>query len=100
MERKEEGNEHRFHDIRRAFFHALALRLVFVKLPDEYYEPGMCGKLNKAMYGTRDAAQNWETAYAEFMESIGFRRGRTSSCVFWHEQRELRVVIHGTTLQF
>ena len=47
------------------------------------------------MYGTRDAAQNWETAYAEFMESIGFRRGRTSSCVFWHEQRELRVVIHG-----
>ena len=84
-----------FIDIRRALFSALALRLVFVQLPEEDYEEGMCGSLNKAMYGTRDAAQNWESAYAEFMESVGFARGVSSSCVFWHKERELRVVIHG-----
>ena len=61
----------------------MALRLVFVQIPEEDYEEGMCGRLNKAMYGTRDAAQNWEAAYAEFMESIGFTRGVSSSCVFW-----------------
>ena len=84
-----------FSDIRRAFFHALALRSVYIRLPEEDSEEGMCGRLNKAMYGTRDAAQNWEAAYAEFMETLGFRRGKSSSCVFWHEQRELRVVVHG-----
>ena len=47
------------------------------------------------MYGTRDAAQNWEIAYAEFMEEIGFTRGVVSPCVFWHPERELRVVAHG-----
>ena len=50
---------------------------------------------SKAMYGARDAAQNWESAYAEFIESIGFTRGKASSCVFWHKDRELRVVVHG-----
>ena len=49
-----------FIDIRRACFHSNACRQVFVQLPQEDYEEGMCGELVKAMYGTRDAAQNWE----------------------------------------
>ena len=78
---KEGGMKLDFIDIRRAFFQALAKRNVYVELPEEDSQPGMCGKLNKAMYGTRDAAQNWEYAYAEFMESIGFIRGLASSCM-------------------
>ena len=27
-------------------------------------DEGMCGKLNLSMYGTRDAASNWEAAYS------------------------------------
>ena len=38
---KKKGMKTDFIDIRRAFFHALALRMVFVKLPEEDYEPGM-----------------------------------------------------------
>ena len=49
-----------FIDVRRAYCHAKARRLVYVKLTKEDYEDGMCGKLVKAMYGTRDAAQKWE----------------------------------------
>ena len=45
-------------DVRRAYFHARARRDVFVELPEEDAEPGMCGKLLKSLYGTRDAAQN------------------------------------------
>ena len=48
-----------FIDIRRAFFHADARRTVFVELPREDAEPGMCGQLLKSMYGTPDAAQTW-----------------------------------------
>ena len=51
-----------------------ARRQVFVQLPQEEYEEGMCGELVKAMYGTRDAAQNWEHEYCDFMHSMGFRR--------------------------
>ena len=31
----------------------------------------------------------------EFLESVGFRSGISSPCIFWHESRDLRVVVHG-----
>ena len=66
-----------------------------MELPPEDAEPGMCGKLLQSLYGTRDAAQNWERAYGEFMEEIGFHRGKASPCIFRHADRDLRVVVHG-----
>ena len=47
------------------------------------------------MYGTRDAAQNWGYAYTQFMKEVGFIKGPSSPCVFWHPDRELRCVVHG-----
>ena len=47
------------------------------------------------MYGTRDASQNWENAYAAFMREIGFKQGKSTPCVFYHEYRGVRAVAHG-----
>ena len=45
-----------FIDVRRAYFHADAVRDVYVELPEEEGEgKEVCGKLMKSMYGTRDA---------------------------------------------
>ena len=55
----------------------------------------MCGRLNKSLYDTRDAAQNWEHAHMEFLESVGFKRGVVSPCIFYNKAREIRVVVHG-----
>ena len=92
---KHSGMKLDFIDVRRAYFHALARREVFVKLPPEDDQPGMCGKLVKALYGTRDAAQNWEYAYIAFLEKVGFNRGKSPPCIFWHKQRNVRIVVHG-----
>ena len=73
-----------FIDVRRAYFYADSKRTVYVDLPPEDQEEGMCGKLVKSMYGTRDAAQNWELEYSTFMKDLGFSRGRASPCVFHH----------------
>jgi hypothetical protein len=84
-----------FIDISRAFFHADARREVFVDLPPEDSEEGMCGMLKKSLYGTRDAPQNWEFEYCSFMKELGFSSGKASPCVFYHEPRNLRCVVHG-----
>ena len=52
-----------FIDVRRAYFYAASGREVYVELPEEDYEEGMCGKLVGSMYGTRDAARNWGREY-------------------------------------
>ncbi len=52
------------------------------------------------MYGTRDAAQNWEEEYTSFLVGIGCRKGRASPCVFFHKERNIRVVVHGDDFTF
>jgi hypothetical protein len=53
-----------FIDVRRAYYHADAVREVYVALPPGDEEEGMCGLLVKSLQGIRDAAQNWEAAYS------------------------------------
>ena len=66
--KRDQGMKIDFIGIRRAHFHSNARRHVYVQLPEEDREEGMCGKLNRAMYGTRDAAQNWEYEYCDSIE--------------------------------
>ena len=87
------GHKLDFIDVRRAYFHEPARRLVYVRLQDEDNYPGMCGRL-KALYGTRDAAKIWEHAYIEFLESIGFARGVATPCMFYKISRDIRVLVH------
>ena len=84
-----------FIDVRRAYFHAKARRDVYIELPEEDAEPGMCGKLFKSLYGTRDAAENWEEEYIGFMKGVGFESGVASPCLFYHQDRGIRAVVHG-----
>ena len=89
-----------FIDVRRAYFYAPARRPVYVTLPDEDAEEGMCGKLNRSMYGTRDAASNWEDKYSSHLISMGFTRGKSSPCTFFHPQKGVRCVVHGDDFTF
>ena len=53
----------RFLDSSRANPHCPSHRKVYTRLPQEDPSSGdraMCGRLNMALYGTRDAGQNFE----------------------------------------
>ena len=90
-----------FVDVSRAYFNAEARRPIFIKIPSEDFvagqDEGKLGRLRKCLYGTRDAAQNWEEAYSRFLVSVGFRRGKASPCHFSFagEQREIMITVHG-----
>jgi hypothetical protein len=89
-----------FVDARRAYFNADATRLTYVDLPPEDAEPGMCGRLNKCMYGTRDAAKRWERTYTDDLVNLGFKQGRASPCCFVHQTRQVKCVVHGDDFTF
>ena len=64
-------------------------------LPPEDDTPGYCGLLVKAMYGTRDAAANWEQEYTDCLRCLGFVSGISTPCAFYNKERDVRVVVHG-----
>jgi hypothetical protein len=83
-------------DVRRAYFHAEALRDVYVELDRRDKSEGeenMIGKLNYAMYGTRDAASSWEACYTKCLIGGGFTQGRSNPCVFM--KGEVLLDVHG-----
>ena len=85
-------------DIKRAYFYAPATRPVFIEIPKEDRRPGDEGKiarLNLSLYGTRDAAQNWTAEYTKFLQSLGFRVGKASTCNFTHTGRSINLTVHG-----
>ena len=85
-----------FVDIRRAHWTARIFRRVYVRLPVEAGNPeGTCGRLNKAMYGCRDAAACWELEITDFFTTNGFAPGIGSPVLFVNATRDLKVSIHG-----
>ncbi len=50
----------------------MARREVYADLPVVDMEKGVSGVLNRAMYGNKDAAENWE---AEMLTMAGFKQG-------------------------
>ncbi len=84
-------------DIRRAYFYAPALREVYIELPeeDERKAKGYIGVLRKSLYGTRDAARNWQVTYSDHLKKIGFSQCSFSPCVFYHSVRKLYCMVHG-----
>ena len=62
-------------DVARAYFHAKCTRDPYVELPeedDEYGQGDQIGKLNLCLYGTRDAAFNWQETLSDHLVQNGF----------------------------
>ena len=53
------------------------------------------GHLRMSLYGTRDAAMNWQEEVAKEMVRIGLTRGTYNPCLYFHSQRNLRSLLHG-----
>ena len=70
---------------------------MYVELPPE--DPGCAqdkiGRLHLSLYGTRDAAANWQKCVADHLREIGFKQGKANSCVFYHVKRQIQVLVHG-----
>ena len=53
------------------------------------------GLLKMSLYGTRDAANNWQEEIAKFMLGDGFTRGKYNPCLYWHPKRRVKSLVHG-----
>ena len=87
-------------DVSRALFEAPAVRQVCVELPSEDVTSSdraadNVGHLQRSLYGTRDAATNWQEEVAREMKKRGFKRGRYNPCLYWRPEDDLLMMVHG-----
>jgi hypothetical protein len=95
----EEGpNKIMVNDISRAYFYAPSTSPTFVEICEEDWQEGdegYCGELLVSMYGTRSAARNWQKCYSDLLIGAGFVRAKTNHCLFYHQARNIRTMVHG-----
>ena len=53
------------------------------------------GRLNVCLYGTRDAAREWQNTLSRQLEGIGFKRGKGHPAIFHHPSRDIKTLVHG-----
>ena len=87
-------------DVARAFFEGPATRNVCVEIPKEDKTEAdvrhdNVGHLRMSLYGTRDAAMNWQEEIAKLLVGDGFRRGVYNPCLYWHPIRKVKALVHG-----
>ena len=84
-------------DVSRAYFYAEATRCMYIELPkeDPHCDPSMLGRLRLCLYGTRDAALNWQQTLSNHLEEAGFKRGIGHPSVFYHPKRDIWTLVHG-----
>ena len=54
----------------------------------------MVGRLNKAMYGLRDAPQVWQREVRRILSDLGFTESVTAPCVYFNSKTGVRLVTH------
>ena len=86
--------------LKRACFYAEVEKPLWVELPaedmkEDDVKEDRVGKLNVSMYGTRDAARNWQAKVTKHLVSIGFTKGVGNPGVFHHVRRGLALLVHG-----
>ena len=84
-------------DVKRAFLYGQARRDIYLKLPNE--DPcsaggKMVGKLERSLYGTRDAPHIWQEELRGTMEAIGFKACSSHPGVYVHPASGAMAIAH------
>ena len=82
--------------MRKAHLCSEVLRELYVELPPEANEPlGIVWRLQRAMYGTRDAAVAWEREWTKTWNPVGFESGVSNPALLHSEKLDAFMVVHG-----
>ena len=73
-------------DVSRAHFHPKAVRETYIELPEEDATEGFVARLLRTMYGTRDAAHEYDGFSNEKICAQGYKHGMSCPCIYDHEK--------------
>ena len=73
---------------------------MFIELPSEDtsgkdWEQDRVGRLNMSLYGTRDAAKNWQEEVARMMRQWGFVQGVYTPGLYYRPTWDIATLVHG-----
>jgi len=84
-------------DVPTAFLNAELKEDVYVEQPEGFHngDKKMVWKLNKSLYGIKQAPNNWNHDLNNFLISLGFTRCRSDTCIYVKQSMTGRMMLIG-----
>jgi len=80
-------------DVAEAFLHADLEENVYMELPDGYLQEGCVVKLEKSLYGTKQAPRNWDRLIHQFILELGWSAAVSDRSLYHRRSRTGRLVL-------
>ncbi|KAH6242081.1 hypothetical protein HBI42_243440 [Parastagonospora nodorum] len=83
-------------DVTGAFLNATITKEnpVLCELPDGFKEPGMCVRLNRALYGMRDSPLLWYEEFSGTLRSLGLISSKEEPCLFFDKDKKVLILFY------
>ena len=80
-------------DVKSAYLHSTIEEEIYLEQPEGFVKRGeneqkLVCKLNKSIYGLKQAANNWYEALANLLVSEGYQRSRNDYCLFVRKEAD------------
>ena len=86
----------RQYDVKTAFLNATVKETIYVKVPEGMNAgPNQVLRLNKALYGIKQAPREWHIEIDTFIKSLGYQSCIKDTCLYYKQSRTRQVIIIG-----
>lgn len=80
-------------DVKTAFLNGNLNEEIYMKQPEGFAKGNLVCKLNKSLYGLKQASRMWNERFHTFVTKLGFRRSEYDYCFYIDESKQAKMYI-------
>ena len=81
-------------DVRTAFLHGDLQEEIYMYQPEGFDDgTGRVCKLNKSIYGLKQAPKNWNEKFSKYLKSVGFDDTDDDPCVYYNNDKSMIITL-------
>lgn len=81
-------------DLKTAFLNGFLDETIYMRLPNLDDEGSKICKLNRSIYGLKQAGRSWNIRFDETMKEMNFRRLNSDSCVYVSKNGKIIIILY------
>lgn len=82
-------------DVKSAFLNGVLSETIFMEVPEGYENPkNQVVKLNKCLYGLKQAARVWNQDFTSKLDSHGLYQSSADPCLFINESKSIMIAVY------